>query len=143
MTIGRPTKFTPEVRAKLMVAIRKGAPYSIAANYAGISESLFKEWRAAAKKGENPEFVSFMAELKEAEGETALTWLDKIDNAMNDGNWQAAAWKLERRYFSEFSANPVVREEVKKLIKDVKKLKKHGAHENASQTQEIHTESPK
>ena len=84
-------------------------------------------------------FAQFLQELKQDEGETALIWLQKIDDAMQDGQWQAAAWKLERRYYSEFSVNPVVREEVKKLFKDIKKLKlQQGANQNGK---EIHTKS--
>lgn len=141
MSVGRPTKFTEEVKVKLLVAIRKGAPYVIACNYAGIGETSFHKWKSDAKKGLNPEFAEFMKDLKAAEGETALNWLHVIDKAMIEGNWQAAAWKLERRYFSEFSSNPVVREEFKKLVRDVKKLKRKNGESHGSEAKKVDTEN--
>lgn len=140
MTTGRPPmELTDKIKTRLKEAIRKGAPYSIACNYAGIAETTFYKWKRDAKVGKNEAFAQFLQELKQDEGETALIWLQKIDDAMQDGQWQAAAWKLERRYYSEFSVNPVVREEVKKLFKDIKKLKlQQGANQNGK---EIHTKS--
>ncbi len=108
--VGRPSKFTPEAREKLLTALRKGAPYELACNYARISYSLFREWVIEAERGENPDFVEFLDNLREVEGHTALIWLDKIDKAMNDGAWQAAAWKLERRHFKHFSSHAAVLE---------------------------------
>jgi len=103
--VGCPTKFTEETKEKLLVAIRKGAPYEIACDYAGITYSCFKQWRHKADDDQIPEFVAFFAKLKEAQGHTALMWLDKIDKAMHEGIWTAAAWKLERRYHKHFSNN--------------------------------------
>lgn len=102
---GRSTKFTEEVKEKLLTAIRKGAPYEIACNYAGISFELFRQWRIKGSEHYNEEFVAFFEDLKQAEGHTALIWMDKIDKAMNEGAWQAAAWKLERRHYKHFSTN--------------------------------------
>lgn len=102
--VGCPTKFTEETQEKLLTAIRKGAPYEIACDYAGITYACLKNWRNKAEDEQIPEFVSFFAKLKEAQGHTALMWLDKIDKAMAE-SWQAAAWKLERRYYKHFSNN--------------------------------------
>jgi hypothetical protein len=83
--VGRPSKFTEEVKSKLLTAIRKGAPYELACNYAGVSYSKLRVWIVEAEKGEDKDLVEFLDALKEAEGHTALIWLDKIDKAMNDG----------------------------------------------------------
>jgi hypothetical protein len=48
-----------------------------------------------AKSGKKKEFVE---RIREAEGRAVIGWLAKIEKAATDGNWQAAAWKLERRY---------------------------------------------
>jgi hypothetical protein len=98
---GRRTKYTPETVEKITQAIRLGATYRLACDYAGISEETFAQWRNT-----KPEFSEA---VKAAEGEGAIKWLALIDRAANgitdkDGNlvqapsWQAAAWKLERRY---------------------------------------------
>ena len=102
--VGRPTKFTKETRDKLLVAIRKGAPYELACNYARIDYTTLLNWRDKAEIDKEQEYIDFFEDLREAEGTTALVWLDKIDKSMNDGAWQAAAWKLERRHYKHFSS---------------------------------------
>ena len=102
---GAPTKFTEETKEKLLTAIRKGAPYEIACDYAGISYPCLNQWMHKATDDHIPEFVEFFNKLNEAKGQTALRWLEKIDKAMDEGQWTAAAWKLERRYHKHFSNN--------------------------------------
>lgn len=86
---GRPTKRTPETVKKLCDAIRLGASYGDACGYAGIDHDTFTRWRQ--------DFPEFAAEVKEAEGAGRVQLIAKIQKAANDGNWQAAAWMLERR----------------------------------------------
>lgn len=114
---GQPTKFTPEHKEKLLVAIRKGAPYELACNYARICFQTFLNWRAIAENEKRPEYVEFFDDLKEAQGHTALIWLDKIDKAMNEGLWTAAAWKLERRHHKHFSLQAGMMELSERLYK--------------------------
>ena len=88
--MGRKSKYTPDVVDKLTQAIRLGATYVLACDYAGISERTFRSWMET--------YPPFLQSVKEAEGAAAVGWLAKIEKAASDGNWQAAAWKLERRY---------------------------------------------
>jgi transposase len=90
MMAGRKTKYTPETVKRLTDAIALGATDKLACAYAGIDESTFYAWLKAK--------TEFSDAIKEAEGKGAITWLAKIEKAATDGNWQAAAWKLERRY---------------------------------------------
>lgn len=101
--VGRPTKFTPEIKEKILVAIRKGAPYELACNYARIDYTTMLNWKKKAEIELDPEYIEFFRDLKEAEGHTSLIWLDVIDKAMKEGQWTAAAWKLERRHYKHFS----------------------------------------
>ena len=140
--VGCPTKFTEETKEKLLIAIRKGAPYELACNYAGITYSCFKLWRNKAEDDQIPEFLSFFAKLKEAEGHTALMWLDKIDKAMTDA-WQAAAWKLERRYYKHFSNNaPLI--EMNERMKKMEQLiesQRNGAISHGQEAEERREEA--
>jgi transposase len=95
--VGRPSKFTDDVKQKLIKALKLGATHDIAASYAGVSRSLFYEWKAKGEAGD-PEFTEILDAIRLAEAIGAIGWLEKIEAAANDGNWQAAAWKLERRY---------------------------------------------
>jgi|SRR5690242_16069556 len=88
--MARKSKYTPETVAKILEAIKMGATYELAAGYAGINYDTFNEWRKAKSE--------FSEAINNAEGIGAMIWLAKIERAASDGNWQAAAWKLERRY---------------------------------------------
>lgn len=92
--MARKSKYTPEVIEKLTQALAMGATYELACGYAGIGASTFYEWLAA-----KPEFAET---VKGAEGKAAVGWLAKIEKAATNGAWQAAAWKLERRYPEQY-----------------------------------------
>lgn len=88
--MARKTKLTPEVQARIVDAIGQGATYELAAQYGGIHYDTFRVWM-----NEKP---AFSEAVKEAEGKAVVKWLAKIEKAASEGAWQAASWKLERRY---------------------------------------------
>lgn len=88
--MARPTKYNPAIVKKITDAIRVGSTFGLACAYAGISEETFSQWRKR--------YPEFSEAIKEAEGGAAVKWLAQIDKAAQDGAWQAAAWKLERKY---------------------------------------------
>lgn len=88
--MARRSKYTPDVVQRVVQAIDMGATYELSAAYAGISYETFNTWRQT-----KPEFSEA---INAAEGRAAVKWLAKIEQAASDGTWQAAAWKLERRY---------------------------------------------
>ena len=94
--MGRPTKISKAVTDRVIEAIKSGATYELAAQYAGISYSTFNNWMLKGEEG-HKDFLQFLQQVKEAEGKAAITWLQMIDTAAAE-SWQAAAWKLERRY---------------------------------------------
>lgn len=107
--MGRPTKFTPEVTEKILYAIRLGAYYEMACNYAGCSYELMRQWiRDATANPETSPYLDFVDALKKAEGESGVKCLEIIQKAMEDDVWQSAAWRLERRHHKHFSANAAV-----------------------------------
>lgn len=99
---GRPTKYNDDVAKKICDAIRVGATFRLAAAFAGISEDTFQRW--------HKNNAVFADAIKEAEGAGAVGWLAKIEKAANEGAWQAAAWKLERRYPKEYGRTVVSQE---------------------------------
>lgn len=96
--MARPTKLTPQVQQRIVQAIALGSTYELAAGYGGIAYNTFNEWMKAGAAAKSGRFLEFYEAVKEAEGAAAVGWLAKIEKAANDGAWQAAAWKLERRY---------------------------------------------
>lgn len=124
---GRPTKLTPITVKALTIAIQQGATYALACKFAGISHQTFAEWQRKGHeeiaRRQNPrvkegtpewaagqEFVTFLEAIQKAEGDAAVGWLAKIEKAANDGAWQAAAWKLERRYPQDYGRTVVQQE---------------------------------
>jgi cell wall assembly regulator SMI1 len=48
-----------------------------------------------------------LARLDAAEGQAVIRWLEQIEHAAMQGNWQAAAWKLERRYPDQYGRHVI------------------------------------
>lgn len=96
--MGRPTKLTPEVQQRIVQAIQMGATYELACKYGGVSYDAFNEWRNKGDAASTGVYRQFCDAINDAEGKAAVSWLAKIEKAATDGAWQAAAWKLERRY---------------------------------------------
>jgi hypothetical protein len=84
---------------KLVQAVALGATYEMAAMYAGLGSKTFQRWRqrAATARAGTP-LPRLRERLTEAEGRAAIGWLAKIEAAANDGDWRAAAFKLQHRW---------------------------------------------
>ena len=96
--MSRPTKLTPTTIRLLVEAIKMGATYDLAAQYAGISSSTLYSWMAKGRSQDGGEFVELLEEIKRAEGKGALANLALIQKCAKDGDWKASAWILERRH---------------------------------------------
>lgn len=96
---------------KLCDHIRIGTYVEIAVAACGVAKKTFYEWikegRLAFEKGErglllNPRenmLRKFLVSIQQASAESEHRDLQNIDKAaQNPKHWQAAAWKLERRY---------------------------------------------
>lgn len=108
---GRPTKLTPKLQEEICKAIRAGNYIETAAAFAGISKNTLYEWlrrgarekerlaknpRAKIKKSEAP-FVEFSDAVKKALAAAEVRDVMLIGKAA-ETQWQAAAWRLERRF---------------------------------------------
>ena len=98
MAGGRPGKLTPEVQQRIVQAVASGNYLETAAAYGGITYTTFNNWmhRGEERKGEN--YVAFFEAVKKAEADAEVLRVARISKAANEGNWQADAWYLERRY---------------------------------------------
>ena len=92
--VGRPAKLDDLTEARIIRAIEAGATYKLAAKAGGITYETLRTWRN--------EHDCFDAKCESAEWRAANLWLDAIDAAADKGDWRAAAWRLERRYPSEY-----------------------------------------
>ena len=109
---GRPTKLTAETTERICYAIRLGATYAMAAQYGGCSGDVLNDWINLAQTPDHPRHkpahLQFFQALKEAEADGVTKMLAVIDKAaIQDGQWAAAAWKLERRYPADYGRRQV------------------------------------
>ncbi len=96
--MSRRTKFNEETISRILEAIRLGSTYKLAAAGAGISERTFYGWMEEGRDGLCPDKTQFLQDIKEAEAISANEALESIRRSAMGGQWQAAAWILERRY---------------------------------------------
>ena len=97
----KPLELTEERIERFLEAVRLGCPIKDACGCAGFSERWYYVQKSKAekdpKKTNSKKFVQFLQRIKEAEGLATQRWLAIIEKAAQGGQWQAAAWKLERR----------------------------------------------
>lgn len=99
--MARPTKLNPTTQERICQAIRVGATYQLAAQYGGVTYKTFNEWMKAGEDAQKGIYREFCEAVKKAEADAAMRWLALIDQAATM-QWQAAAWKLERRYPEDY-----------------------------------------
>lgn len=87
------TKRTPENRKRIITALRLGVTFKLAAAYAGMSYDAFHAWRN--------DDIEFAEEVERAIGVAATQWMNIIEEAAKV-DWRAAAWKLQRRFPTEY-----------------------------------------
>ena len=101
-----PYKMNPERTKRIMDAIKVGATYDLAAKYGGITYRTLRKWLTQGENEDSGPCREFFDAFMKAEGEAGIRWLAKIEAAANE-TWQAAAWKLERRYPRDYGRTVV------------------------------------
>ena len=100
-------KRTPEAGERILRALRAGMSFGQAARLGGISDVTLVDWRK-----HDPDFADA---CEKARCEMELMMLALIEKAAVSGQWQAAAWKLERifpeRYGRKFQPITMAQEE--------------------------------
>jgi transposase len=103
---GRPTKLTQDLQDRIVNAIRAGNYMETAALANGVSKVIIYNWLkrgSRAERGEpeneyDKDYIDFFNAVQKALGESEQIALAQIVRAANEGQWQAAAWRLERRF---------------------------------------------
>lgn len=96
--MGRQCKLTPETQQKIVNAIAEGNYLETAAALGGISCTTFFRWLQEGEQAAAGAKRDFWEAVKKAEAEAEALRVSRINKAGRDGNWQADAWYLERRY---------------------------------------------
>lgn len=111
--MSRPSKLTPETQDKLVRALRAGNDQKVAAELAGIGETTFYRWMEMAEKPDaKKEYREFrelvLRTIAAAEADAVV----RIQQAAQNGRWQAAAWWLERKHGERWGRNDKIRAEI-------------------------------
>ena len=106
MSRGRPNMLTPERQDRIVGALKVGNTRRAAARHGGIDEDTLLEWirrgEGRDKRRKTQAFADFAVAIKDAEAEAEVQYVNVIKNAAASGNWQAAAWWLERRKSGDY-----------------------------------------
>ncbi len=97
MLMARPTKLTPEVRQRIVAAIRAGNYAEPSARSAGISPATYYRWIERGRKAKSGIHHDFFEEVQRAEADAEVEAVALLRKAMPE-NWRACAEYLERRY---------------------------------------------
>ena len=103
--VGQPSKLTPETVEKLKNALIAGSKIESACIYAGISKTVYYQWkekaRADIEAGKVTQYVEFLDTIMRAM-ELSRTRLEMIVSKAAEQDWKAAAWILERRHPKDY-----------------------------------------
>lgn len=91
-------KLTPETHKRICDVIRAGNYIATAAQYAGIHKDTFFEWARRGRQAKSGIYFEFVKDVDLALAQSEAMSLNIITKAAVAGQWQAAAWKLERMY---------------------------------------------
>lgn len=108
---GRPSKLTPEIQEEILRVIKSGNYIETACAYVGINKTTFYDWlrkgaREKERVAQNPKarvkkdlqkYVDFSNAVDKALAQAEIRDVAIIGKAAEE-NWQAAAWRLERKF---------------------------------------------
>lgn len=129
--ISRSRKFKRSKRRIILEALRAGLSQKRALGLADIDVSTYRHWLEKGKDKNRPTYAHFRKQVKAIEAGIEREALEVIKNAYKGGgkitetkyvirpkgteitkttrtlapNWQAAAWRLERKFFEEYGRN--------------------------------------
>ena len=100
----KPKKLTKEFIENAEKLILMGHYFSSVANHLGICRQTFASWMANGEKSPGTIFGEFYSRVKKAEAGFLMRTFGKIQQiGIDQNNWQALAWCLERRWPEMFA----------------------------------------
>lgn len=109
---GRPSKLTPEITQTIAIFIRAGNDVLVSAKAARISRATLYAWMDKGRDPKAPKkYRIFLDTIEAAVAQAEVRDVFSVDKAAKAGNWQAAAWKLSRRFparWGEVKVDPTI-----------------------------------
>ena len=102
--MARPAKLTLELTKEITSYIHDGNSPTRSATLVGISPSTYFHWMSKGSKKE-PGFLEFSESIERAKAQSIVNRVACVSRVADSGNWQAAAWMLERMAPESFGKN--------------------------------------
>lgn len=104
--MSRPSALTPQVEERILGYLRLGNYVETACKAAGVHKDTYYGWmkRARTGKPEDARYADFAERVDAALADAEARDLQTIYLASKE-TWQAAAWRLERRFPDRWSRN--------------------------------------
>jgi hypothetical protein len=102
--MGRPTKLTPELSAKICEYVRIGLHVDTAAAYVGIAEKTFYRWMERGRSAKRGIYADFVEDLRRAEAQMTAAMVLGHRKAMTT-DWRAPLTFLARRQPKRWGPN--------------------------------------
>ena len=100
--LARKSKLTQELIKEAYKLVAAGNYVKDIYPILGIDESTWYRWLSEGEKAKSGLKREFYETIKKAEKDAIARNVALIQRAAQDGNWQAAAWWLERKYFEDW-----------------------------------------
>jgi hypothetical protein len=118
-----PSDLTPEIREKVIAAIRAGNFLEIAIAFAGIPEDVFRDWLHRGQEEEQGPYRDFCGAIDQALAEAEVRDVALIGQVAKE-KWQAAAWRLIRRFPERWGQPGVAPSVVSPRLNVIRSLRK-------------------
>lgn len=99
---GRKLKLTKEFIEQAVKLLEAGNYQKHVAQALGVAEETWYRWLREGEQGQHPLKREFYESVKRAEARAIARNVALVQRAAQEGNWQAAAWWLERKFPSEW-----------------------------------------
>jgi transposase len=115
---GRPSKLTAENAQRIADLVRVGNYLETAAAAANVHRVTLHRWLRRGQEEESGLYREFLESVEKAQAEAESRDVALIAKAARDGNWQAAAWRLERRFPRKYGQRVqfLVQEELQRAL---------------------------
>jgi len=100
--MARKSKLTKELIKEAYKLVSAGNYIKDIPPVLGIDDSTWFRWLSEGEKAKSGLKREFYETIKKAEKDAIARNVALIQRAAQDGNWQAAAWWLERKYFEDW-----------------------------------------
>jgi len=100
--LARKSKLTQELIKEAYKLVAAGNYVKDIYPILGIDESTWYRWLSEGEKAKSGLKREFYETIKKAEKDAIARNVALIQRAAQEGNWQAAAWWLERKYFEDW-----------------------------------------